>query len=51
MDIFDLMNVKAQGYENRGVNVIYQNDQFKVRVIVLEAGGNAGWKPMSCFIV
>lgn len=38
MEIFDLMNLKAQGYENRQVNVFFQNDLFKTRVIVLEAG-------------
>jgi quercetin dioxygenase-like cupin family protein len=39
MEIFDLMNLQAQGYQNRKVNVLYQNDVFKTRVIVLEAGG------------
>jgi len=35
MEIFDLMKLEAQGYENRAVNVFYQNDLFKTRVIVL----------------
>lgn len=39
MQIFDLMDFVAEGYENRGVNVFFQNDTFKTRVIVLEAGG------------
>jgi mannose-6-phosphate isomerase-like protein (cupin superfamily) len=39
MEIFDLKNLQAQGYENRKVNVIYQNDVFKTRIIVLEAQG------------
>jgi len=39
MEIFDLMNLQAQGYQNRKVNVLYQNDVFKTRVIVLEVGG------------
>jgi quercetin dioxygenase-like cupin family protein len=39
MEIFDLMGLAAQGYENRQVNVFFQNDQFKTRVIVLDAGG------------
>lgn len=39
MEIFDCMNLQAQGYENRKVNVIYQNETFKTRIIVLEAGG------------
>lgn len=40
MKIFDLMGLEAQGYENRQVNVFFQNDMFKARVIVLEAGGS-----------
>ncbi|NBK21138.1 MAG: hypothetical protein EOM68_03825 [Spirochaetia bacterium] len=40
MQIYDLMNLKAEGYEQRQVNVFYQNDAFKTRVIVLEAGGS-----------
>lgn len=39
MEIFDLVRQTAEGYENRGVNVFYQNDLFKTRSIVLEAGG------------
>ena len=39
MQIFDLMKMEAQGYENRGVNVFFQNERFKTRIIVLEAGG------------
>lgn len=40
MKIFDLMSLEAQGYENRQVNVFFQNDLFKTRVILLEAGGS-----------
>ena len=36
MKIFDLMNFKAEGYEKRNVNVFFENDLFKTRVIVLE---------------
>ena len=39
MEIFDLMKLSAEGYENRQVNVFYENDLFKTRVILLEAGG------------
>jgi hypothetical protein len=39
MQIFDLMELEAQGYEKRQVNVFYQNDLFKARIIVLESGG------------
>ena len=38
METFDLMDLVAQGYENRQVNVFYQNDFFKARVIAIEAG-------------
>jgi len=40
MKIYDLMSLEAKGYEERQVNVFYQNDAFKTRVIVLEAGGS-----------
>lgn len=39
MEIFDLTQLTAEGYENRSVNVFYQNDYFKTRVIALEPGG------------
>jgi quercetin dioxygenase-like cupin family protein len=51
MEIFDLMNVTAQGYENRQVNVIYQNDFFKTRVIVLEAGGKIPECQMDTYVM
>ena len=38
MNIFDLMNLEAEGYENRKVNVFFKNDFFKTRVIVLKQG-------------
>lgn len=38
MQIFDLMELEAEGYENRKVNVFFQNELFKTRVIVLGAG-------------
>ena len=39
MEIFDLMDMNAESYENRNVNVFFHNELFKARVIVLEAGG------------
>lgn len=39
MEIFDLLKLSARGYENRDLNVFYQNDMFKARVIALESGG------------
>ena len=51
MEIFDLMNLAAQGYENRRVNVFYQNDFFKTRVIVLEAGGKIPACQMDTYVL
>lgn len=51
MEIFDLMEVAAQGYENRQVNVFYQNDLFKTRVIVLEAGGEIPECQMDTYVM
>lgn len=51
MEIFDLMNLAAQGYENRQVNVFYQNDLFKTRVIVLEAGGEIPECQMEVYVM
>ena len=39
MEIFDLMNLETQGYENRSVNAFFQNNIFKTRVIILEKSG------------
>lgn len=51
MEIFNLMNLKAEGYENRKVNVFYQNDLFKTRVIVLEPGENIPKCQMDSFVM
>jgi hypothetical protein len=51
MEIFDLMDLIAQGYENRQVNVFYQNDFFKARVIVLEAGGKIPECQMDTYVM
>ncbi len=51
MKIFDLINLEAEGYENRGVNVFFQNDVFKTRVIVLEAGGKILPCQMDTFVM
>jgi len=51
MKIFDLMNLEAEGYEKRGVNVFFQNDLFKTRVIVLEAGGKIPLCQMDTFVM
>lgn len=51
MDIFDLMKLEAEGYENRNVNVFFQNDLFKTRVIVLEAGGKIPECQMESYVM
>ena len=51
MEIFDLMNFAAQGYENRQVNVFYQNDFFKARVIILEVGGKIPECQMDTYVM
>lgn len=51
MKIFDLMNLEAQGYENRQVNVFFQNKLFKTRVIVLEAGGKIPECQMESYVM
>lgn len=51
MEIFDLMKLDAQGYENRMVNVFFQNDFLKTRVIVLEAGGKIPKCRMESFVL
>ncbi|MDZ7797976.1 MAG: hypothetical protein U5N56_13495 [Candidatus Marinimicrobia bacterium] len=49
MKIVDLMELQAEGYEKRNVNVFFQNDLFKAVVIVLEvvrqgtAASNSGF--------
>lgn len=51
MNIFDLINMKAEVYENRGVNVFFQNDTFKTRIIVLDAGGEIPPCEMETFVI
>jgi len=51
MEIFDLMDLAAQGYENRQVNVFFQNDLFKTRVIVLEADGKIPECQMDSYVM
>ncbi len=51
MEIFDLLNLSAEGYENRNVNVFFQNDLFKTRVITLEPGGEIPACRMESFVM
>ena len=51
MKIFDLMNLEAEGYENRKVNVFFENDLFKTRVIVLKQGQKIPECQMNDFVM
>ena len=51
MNIYDLMRLEAQGYENRAVNVFFEHEQFKARVIVLEAGGKIPECQMDSYVM
>ena len=51
MEIFDLMKLEAEGYENRSVNVFFQNDLFKIRVIVLKANGKIPACQMDSYVM
>lgn len=51
MKIFDLMELEAEGYENRNVNVFFKNDLFKTRIIVLKAGGKIPECKMESFVM
>lgn len=51
MEIFDLVNMDAEGYKNRGVNVFYQNELFKTRVIVLNEGGKIPECQMDTYVM
>lgn len=51
MEIYDLMKLEAQGYEKRNVNVFFQNDFLKTRVIVLEAGGKIPECQMESYVM
>lgn len=39
MEIFDLASMAAEPHERRNVNVFFQNELFKTRIISLEEGG------------
>lgn len=51
MKIFDLMNLDAEGYEKRNMNVFFQNDSFKARVIDLQPGQRIPDCQMDCFVM
>ncbi len=51
MKIFDLMNLEAEGYEKRNMNVFFQNDLFKTRVIDLQPGQKIPDCQMDCFVM
>lgn len=51
MKIFDLMTMEAEGYDNRAVNVFFQNETFKTRIIVLGAGGKIPECQMDTYVM
>jgi quercetin dioxygenase-like cupin family protein len=51
MEIYDLMDLEAEGYEKRSVNVFFENDLFKTRVIVLEPGQKIPECKMDSFVM
>ncbi len=51
MKIFDLMALEAEGYEGRNVNVFFENDSFKTRIIVLDAGGKIPECKMESYVM
>ncbi len=51
MKIFDLMALEAEGYEKRNVNVLFENDSFKTRIIVLDAGGKIPECKMESYVM
>ena len=51
MEIFDLLNLSAESYENRNVNVFFQNDLFKARVIALEPDGKIPECKMESYVM
>ena len=51
MEIFDLMNMDTETYEKRNMNVFFQNDLFKTRVIDLPPGQKIPACQMDCFVM
>ncbi|MFO7888350.1 MAG: hypothetical protein R6U59_08530 [Eubacteriales bacterium] len=51
MEIYDLKKLNAKEYEKRDVNVFFQNDTFKTRVIALKPGGNIPKCQMDTFVI
>jgi len=51
MKIFDLMNLEAEEYEQRGKNVFFENELFKTRIINLKAGESIPDCQMDCFVI
>jgi hypothetical protein len=51
MKIYDLLDLKAEGYGNRNANVFFENDLLKTRVIVLEPGQRIPECKMDSFVI
>jgi len=51
MNIFDLMNLESEAYEQREKNVFFQNELFKTRIIDLKPGQRIPDCQMDCFVL
>ena len=49
--VFDLMSMDAEDYDKRDLNVFFQNDLFKTRVIDLKAEGEIPNCQMDSFVL
>ncbi|MFW6119368.1 MAG: hypothetical protein ACOC80_00475 [Petrotogales bacterium] len=51
INIFDLKKMAYENYENRSNNVFFENEQFKARIIGLEAGQMIPECDMKSFVI
>jgi len=51
LEIFDLVTMSAQNYENRRINVFYETERFKTRIINLEPGGEIPQCDMASYVL
>lgn len=51
MEIFNLLKMETESYEKRTMNVFFQNDLFKTRVINLQPGQKIPDCQMDCFVM
>lgn len=51
MEIFDLASMVSEPHDRRNVNVFYQNERFKTRIISLEQGGKIPQCVMKSYVM